>query len=451
MKFNIVFYLNNSLKIYHKNDDVKLLAEYLADGAKYLNLSERFTSIINNLEKQVDFDNVDKLTLLVGPRASFTDTRVIYIWLKTMKMLKGIELHVSKVETNSIIKNKTTSNTNLFFDIIGEVGRQKIIGVTGSKGKTTTTWAIYNLIKDQGYKVKIAGNFGIPPLELVGEIDELDYVVMEMSSYQLESIKYSPHIAIMTSLYPDHLDRHLTMENYIEAKCNIFKYQNKQDYFLISKSAGKKLEHREHQSKVEEYEALPQDWEMAGNYEATHYRSNLGVLIPLIDLLSLDEAKARQTMQELAPVEYRLEEFATFDGVTFVNDAIASLPEATIAALEYYKENAKVVILGGQDRGYSAKELANTIKEYGTLAIVLESEFGIKIYEELATYSNLIRVKTLKEAVEYIFDNYKKIGAGYYLLSTGAPSYGFKEFYGFEQKGNLFKDLVRTKIDMLPK
>ncbi len=151
---------------------------------------------------------------------------------------------IPRSNITGVDEEKITSQTELFFGNLTEEERRKIIGITGTKGKSTTTQFCKDLLTNAGKKVKIAGNFGIPPLGLLDDLQRgtMDFIVFEISSFQLEHLQESPHIAIFLNLFGDHLERHGTVEEYFLSKSNIFRYQRNEDFLVVPEVSGKLLE-----------------------------------------------------------------------------------------------------------------------------------------------------------------------------------------------------------------
>ena len=175
--------------------------------------------------------------LIIDSNTLINDTNVKIVlgkdYLKNINdydiIIKSPGISFKKININNF-KNKITSQTNLFLEFC----ECKIIGVTGTKGKSTTASIIYNIIKTQGYDVYLCGNIGIPIFDYIDKFKKNSIVIVEMSAYQTEFIKKSPHISIILNLFEEHLDYFESKESYFESKLNIFKYQNKNDYAIYS-------------------------------------------------------------------------------------------------------------------------------------------------------------------------------------------------------------------------
>ncbi len=248
---------------------------------------------------------------------------------------------------------RITSEMDAFF----EVCPCNLIGVTGSDGKTTTTTLIAEMLKASGKKVWLGGNIGMPLLPLVPQMKEKDYAVVELSSFQLMDMTHSPQRALITNLAPNHLDVHKDMEEYVEAKKNIFRFQGKDDLLILNadneitvpmRGPGKtKYFSRKKSSHV----CL--DWEkilpigdilLPGVHNIENYMAAISVVEGLVD-----DRDICQVARTFGGVEHRIELVRVKDGVKFYNDSIASSPTRTIAGLRSFAEKV-ILIAGGYDK-----------------------------------------------------------------------------------------------------
>ena len=359
----------------------------------------------------------------------------------------------------SPFKDKITSELEYLLE--NKIGY--VIGVTGTKGKSTTTSLIYQIIKDQGYKTFLLGNIGNPIFDVIDDIDEDSYVVVEMSSHQLEYVKHSPDIAIILNLYEEHLDHYRSLDGYYKAKLNIAKYQTKDDYFLYS-SDNEDLDRYkdfietestkyditfdkkdtsyayllENNVIVNDRKVLDTNTEI--NLKGKHNLKDIMFALSVSEILNLENDKVIKTICEFKPLPHRMELVGTFKGITFYNDSIATIPESSINAIEAIK-NIDTLIVGGMDRGISYEEYIDYLKKSDINNIICLPDTGHYIYEKLKDVKNAYKVNDMKEAVIIA----KKVTAKgkNCLLSPAASSYGF--FKNFEERGNIYKELVSKK------
>ena len=360
----------------------------------------------------------------------------------------------------SNFKDRITSQ----LELVLEVYRKNIIGITGTKGKSTTTSLIYEIIKDQRDKVFILGNIGNPLLDRVEEYDENSILVIEMSSDQLEFVDKSPHIAIILNLFEDHLDHAGTIEHYHDSKMNIFKYQDENDYCIYSDD-NYYLRQRMESSQYKgikynirfDYENLNQnsvrikDKEVYLNNEllytdderkliGDHNLKNIMFALTVAKIMNLNLDKANKIIKEFKGLKYRMECIGTYDDITYYNDTIATVPSATISAITSIK-NVDTLIFGGMDRKIDYTELIDYLKNSDISNLVCMPTTGTKIGKilELETNKNIFYTDSLEEAYDIAKEKTKK---GYScLLSPAASSYEY--FKNFEEKGKYFENIVK--------
>ncbi len=350
---------------------------------------------------------------------------------------------ISRSKLRGVSKAKMTSNTELFFNSISESSRKKIIGITGTKGKSTTTKFMVELLNRADLAATAAGNFGTALLDVYDRLEnkKLDYVVVELSSYQLENLRRSPGIAIFLNIFPDHLDRHGTMKKYTEAKQSIWRYQKTGDMLVIPSSSKKTVVARQAKSAVIYAPSLPKNYVSAKSVlRATHFLQDLGAVATVAKILRIPKEIVIKEARSFVGLPHRLELFARKRGIAFCDDAISVNPAASEASVRFFGKKLGSIILGGQDRGQAFDELVKTIRRTGASVLVLESETAPKIIAALKRqrYNHSYEVASLRDAVTAALLYTKK--GGTCLLSPGAPSYD--SFKNFEQKGDQFKKIV---------
>ena len=309
----------------------------------------------------------------------------------------------------SNFKDRITSQ----LELVLEVYRKNIIGITGTKGKSTTTSLI------------ILGNIGNPLLDRVEEYDENSILVIEMSSDQLEFVDKSPHIAIILNLFEDHLDHAGTIEHYHDSKMNIFKYQDENDYCIYSDD-NYYLRQRMESSQYKgikynirfDYENLNQnsvrikDKEVYLNNEllytdderkliGDHNLKNIMFALTVAKIMNLNLDKANKIIKEFKGLKYRMECIGTYDDITYYNDTIATVPSATISAITSIK-NVDTLIFGGMDRKIDYTELIDYLKNSDISNLVCMPTTGTKIGKilELETNKNIFYTDSLEEAYD---------------------------------------------------
>ncbi len=337
---------------------------------------------------------------------------------------------------------KATSSTNIFFAI--SPGTK--IGITGTKGKSTTSALITHILKQEKEDVRLVGNIGNPPLDNLDAANKETLYVIELSSYQLEDLNYSPHIAVILNIFPEHLDRYISFEDYAGAKKNIVKYQQERDYVvfnplnktsrqLAEESLGKKVAYsKELMRDVINENELPLIG--PGNLE------NVQAAIAVAKLLGVSKESMAMSIKTFKPLEHRLEYIGEYYGIKFYNDSLATNPQATINALEALPDT-ETLIAGGYDRGLDYKELGRAIIKSKVKHLILFPTTGEKINEaiELIRNGKVISsypVDSMEKAIKIAFE--QTSSGETCLLSPGSPSFGI--FENYKERGDLFKKLV---------
>lgn len=358
------------------------------------------------------------------------------------------------------IEDKLTSQ----LELILEVNKKNIIGITGTKGKSTTTSLLYNIIKDQNENTFLLGNIGNPILDYIEKFNEESILVIEMSSHQLEFVHQSPHIGVILNLYQDHLDHTGTLEKYHNDKMHMFKYQDESDigiydgqneYLinLVNKNNYKsKLYNFKVNEKADIYvennkiyynNEMIYDGNQQRNLIGSHNLKNIMVTLLITKLLNLDLEKATKVVNKFNPLEHRLERVGTYNNITYFNDTIATIPEATINGINGLG-NVDTLIFGGMDRNIDYSKFIEFLKTSNITNLIGLPETGhkiCKILEEKNTNKNIYIVETIDEAVDIADKQTKKNHIC--LLSPAASSYN--KFKNFEEKGNYYKNVIKNK------
>lgn len=353
---------------------------------------------------------------------------------------------IPRTKIPAAFQGRVTSNVDLFFDNLPEEIRRKTIGITGTKGKSTTAKFCGELFQKAGKRTVLAGNYGVGLLSILEDAMQgtYDFIVIELSSYQLEYISISPGIAIFLNLYPDHLDRHLTIENYQAAKMNIWRHQRPGDLLIFPESWRAFAEaNRAGQESQTVLFAPPLDGDLfpSGSvFRAPYLRANLGTIAVLARRLKLPETALARTARDFIGLPHRLEKVASVNGITFYDDAISTNPDSTLPTVIFLNNRLGSIILGGQDRGQDFTKLVDTLVEQKVAVIVYDSETAPRLRElfSRAGYRSVSFIKHFKDAVAKALE---VTPAGMIcLLSTAAPSYD--RFNNFEEQGNRFKQAV---------
>ena len=344
---------------------------------------------------------------------------------------------------NELTKNGRiiTSEAELFLEAYGH----HTIGITGTKGKSTTTTLIYHILKEAGKKTVLLGNIGIPPFERVTEIEPDSFIVFEMSCHQLEYNHFSPHRAVYLNLYPEHLDHYGTFEKYKAAKENIYRNQDEGDFLYCGEEVYP--EPGTCRSGITEiyYDDLIHISENDVPLKGRHNLFDMTVAATVAEDLGISTETIKAALRSYKPLPHRLEYCGTFNGIRYYDDSISTIPETCIEALNTVK-NVETVLIGGMDRGIDYSKLIDYLKGSYVEHIVLMEATGKRIFgemkksaPELIDSGRAVLVDHLSDAVEYG----KKVtgDGGALVLSPAAASYGI--FKNFEERGDAFKKLIQ--------
>lgn len=370
----------------------------------------------------------------------------------------GIPLNIPPVEEAK----------QLGIQVIGEIelaylaNRAKLIGISGTNGKTTTTSLVGHLLESEEYQTKVAGNIGHPMIEEVLTLTQDDVIALELSSFQLDTIAtFRPDIAILLNLTPDHLDRHKTMSNYLMAKANLLKNQLPTDKAILNQDDEAIFSLKEMTS--------AEIWSFSQKEKVSRgiYLKDEELIlvdkkeIPLISIKELqikgkhnvENAMAaslaaylfgvsveviRERLASFKAVSHRMEAVRIFDEVSYVNDSKGTNPDATIKALESY-ESPIVVLLGGKNKGSDFTELSKVVKATCRHAVLLgEAKEAILQSLEKEGFNAISLCETLEESI--LIAKEKAQAGDVVLLSPACASWDM--FNSYEERGDLFKKVV---------
>ncbi len=359
----------------------------------------------------------------------------------------------------------------------------KVISFTGTNGKTTTATKMYELLEYAGKKARLAGNAGFSFAKLVADEEDLEYIVLELSSYQLENNpQIHSHIAGIINLTPDHLARYDSVEEYYITKFNIFSRQTEQDFALINlddevfkklyeekelwkniksekiylskekkgnvfvmdgiiytmKNLEKKADEVKNEDIHEYAEALLPVRELS--LKGSHNLENMLFLIGAAKILGIPDEKTAEFLKTTKALEHRLENFFIKEKTVFINDSKGTNVESTLKAIDSF-DNSIILILGGDDKKISNKELVERIKERVDSVYLIgdNAPLLIKDMEEVG-YKNYRNMETLENILDYFKKNMDFSKEQTVLFSPATSS--FCQFKNFEHRGNVFKELT---------
>jgi UDP-N-acetylmuramoylalanine-D-glutamate ligase len=344
----------------------------------------------------------------------------------------GISLYRPEVAAAKAAGSQITSGTNLWFAAHPQA---KTIAVTGTKGKSTTTVLIHHLLSVGGYHSVVAGNMGTPLLDVT---PGRDATVIELSSYQIADLQHGPTIAALTSLYPEHADWHGSHQQYYRDKLHLAALTPT----VLAAQANLLLQqHLTEQPNMQWIEpTIHPDFPLKGPHNA----SNLGVAIAAIAALGIDPQPLLPHLKTFQPLAHRLQELGTRAGITYVNDSIATVPEATRAALDAYPNTPVWLILGGYDRGQDYTALLASLDPRNVTHVLCLPATGERIAAQLAEQNNIdySAHPDLASAVAHAQQNAPH--GTTLLLSPGAPSYG--SYPDFTARGHHFAELAGVSL-----
>jgi UDP-N-acetylmuramoylalanine--D-glutamate ligase len=346
---------------------------------------------------------------------------------------------------------RLTSHIEIFF---ANYPRERIVGVTGTKGKSTTTTLLYEMVKAAGMPSVVAGNIGAPPLTQVDLADPKALVICELSSHQLQPLTISPHIAILTNVVPEHLDYYATFEEYVAAKENITRFQDEDDVLvygsdseicraIASRTGAKTLPVSIEDGIVESI--LPaRDVPLRGRFNL----ANVAAAIAAARLLGVGDDRIRAAIKAFKPLPHRLQHVGCFREIDFYDDSIATVPEAAALAIEALAPDVQTLIAGGHDRHLTFEVLADAIAKSKIDTLILFPPTGEKIaaaVESSAAAAQPFRapkvffVESMEEAVRLAYQHTAR--GRTCLLSPASASFG--TFADYADRGQQFERYVR--------
>lgn len=334
-----------------------------------------------------------------------------------------------------------SSPMKLFFE---SCPTENIIGVTGTKGKGTTSSLIYHILKMSGKRVWLGGNIGVAPFEFIGKIRKKDWVVLELSSFQLEDMEKGPKIAMITNLEKEHLSAadphnpnyHRFLKDYWKAKMNIFKYQKPGGAVFMNIKLKSKI--RIKNPKVFYFSSSNLPSKLVGG----HNKENIAAAVKAASFIGVKREIIRKAVKNFKGLEHRLELVGNVYGVKYYNDTFATTPEAAIIAVSSFS-NPIILIAGGAEKKSDFKKLARIIKNKVKLVILLAGKATGRLKKELikAGYQkdNIKLVSNMKKAVNLSTKN--SFYGDVVLLSPACASFGM--FKNYKERGRIFKKEVK--------
>ncbi len=336
-----------------------------------------------------------------------------------------------------------TSQTNIFFDNCPAM----IIGITGTKGKSTTSTLLYDLFKNNGDDVYLLGNIEKPALSFLDVVNKDSIIVYELSCHQLQLLEKSPKIAIFLNFFPEHLDYYGNMDEYFKAKANIFLHQKEDDY-LIYNSDIEEIEKMKELIVAKKIIIDPNECNVIcdsdNDLKNITNEVNIAAVIEVARIFGISNDAILRTLRGYKRLPHRLEYLGNYNGIDFYDDSIATIPEAVIYALSVLGEKVETIILGGLNRGIEFDKLADELINSKVRNLILFPESGKVIKDCIVRKAsnscfNFFEVETMKDAVVFAFENTEK--GNICLLSPASPS--FNLFKDYKERGEAFKNSIK--------
>ncbi len=328
-----------------------------------------------------------------------------------------------------------TSQTEIFFDECPST----IIGITGTKGKSTTSSLIHAVLKEGGFNAHLIGNIGEPVLSYLSKTKPEDIFVYELSSFQLTLLKRSPAIAVFLNLYPEHLDYYQgNFLAYARAKANITKHQTQTD-FLIYNAKDPLVSKVAEKSKAQKIPFVMPKLGLGTPKPSLGIIASLEPAKLIGKLFGIPQKKIQKALKEFKPLPHRLEKVGEWKGITFYNDSLATIPEATCAALDMLGPKVHTLIAGGYDRGLTFEKLGKKIWESSVQTLILFPDTGEKILASMQKPPQSFFANTMEEAIRLSYSHTPK--GKICLLSPAASS--FNMFKDYKDRGEQFTKLAK--------
>jgi len=429
-------------------------------AANYLGKTANISIIEDRVENEIDKSNFKKLKIKNAQLyfgKNFPKDHKFDLLVRS----PGFRPDHPKITHFTNKKVQLTSPTNIFF----ENCKAPIIGVTGTKGKGTTVSLIFDLLKTQNSSVFLAGNIGTPMLEILPLLSAKSLVVLELSSFQLIDLKYSPHIAVVLMVTSEHLDWHKNQNEYLLAKKSIVKFQHKKDYavinsdFELSKKYALETKARIYYYSVNKktngvYVEKNYIYSQIGNFgkicdtskillPGAHNLQNVAAAVSVAKILKINKNNMVKTLAHFKGLKHRLQLFREFRGVKYYNDSYSTIPETTLAAVEAIK-TTKILILGGSSKHSDFSRLTNKIiSDRSIKALILIGQEASRIRESIGKskqFKGIIveNLKTMRQIVVKVAQIAKKGDA--VILSPACAS--FDMFKNYEDRGQQFIEEV---------
>lgn len=361
----------------------------------------------------------------------------------------GLPIHLPEIEA-AFAQDKITSQTRLFFDLCPGT----LIGITGTKGKSTTSSIIYEIIKRSGKKAFLIGNIGTPMIDYLKDIDRDTFCVCELSAHQLYDLTKSPHIAVLLNVYPEHLDYYKDFSEYIFAKANIAKFQDKKD-LLIYNSANPEVNKIAQGSLARKIAFNEYDWQftgktaLIGKYNLDN--AKIGAIIGRE--LGISDKDINTAIADFKPLDNRLEFVGNFNGADFYNDSLSTIQESAVAAIESFGPKLQTLIAGGFDRHQPFDKLAAAVLQSNIESLILFPTTGQRIWQEIEKCAAVMEIGGRLASIKPYFVDKMEEAIARALETTmpgricalSAASASFSGFKDYAERGASFRENLKRQ------
>ena len=355
-------------------------------------------------------------------------------------VFKSPGISINYNEYNTIFTSQTELFLNKYY--------KQIIGITATKGKSTTTSMIYHILNNNIDNVLLCGNIGVPCFDIIKNINNDSIIVFELACHQLETVKVSPHISVLLNIYKDHLDHYKSYDAYKQTKLNIYKYQTNKDYLFTTDDliydisdalSNVKVINATNTNCISKIKNTLDKTNLIGE----HNLKNATVAYYVCKLFNISIDNFTKALETYKALSHRIEYIGNYNGIDYYDDSISTTSESTIKAILGIT-NLETILIGGLDRGIDYNILIDSLLNSNIKNIILMYESGLRIYNTIKTNNdkNIIYVKELKEACNKAISITNKGNAC--LLSPAAASYD--SFKNYIEKGLTYQKYIKGSV-----
>lgn len=343
----------------------------------------------------------------------------------------GVPYLTPEIQRAKRVGVEITSATKLFF----KHAKGTLVGITGTKGKGTVATLLYKILRAAGKDAHLIGNMGIPMLDELPKLKKTSISVLELSSFQLQDLDVSPHIAVILDISPDHLNYHESFKEYLEAKFPIsnFQFPNNKVFFFPDNRFSKAIAQKSRGKKI----PVLADKKLILKIPGFHNLKNASMAAAVARSLGVSEQIVKKVARNFKGLPHRLEFVRKVGGVKYYNDSASTNPAATVAALRAF-DAPKILIAGGASKNLSYGPLKDGIAKSNIKLVILYGENKDEICNAVGNITHTVMAEDLKSALRLAI--YSAVKGDIVLLSPASTA--FDQFSGYAERGELFKKLV---------